>query len=207
MSDFKQVIGQEQAIDLLEQAIKRDRIAPAYLFTGTPGIGRCLTARCFSQGLLCLNLTSDKKADTQHRILAGNHPDLLWVEPTYLHQGQRITPKEAIALGVKRKAPPQIRIEQIREITQFLSRPPLESSRAVVVIEDAHTMTESAGNALLKNLRRAGGSHPHFNCPQSAYPVTDPRFSMSTDPLLPTHPRAVKKSAAPQRPGGCVSSD
>ncbi len=47
-------------------------------------------------------------------------------------------------------------IEQIREITNFLSRPPLESSRSVVVIEQADTMTESAANALLKTLEEPG---------------------------------------------------
>jgi DNA polymerase III subunit delta' len=63
---------------------------------------------------------------------------------------------EATAAGIKKKAPPQIRIEQIREIGQFLSRPPLLGDRSIVVIEAAETMPEGAANALLKTLEEPG---------------------------------------------------
>ena len=81
---------------------------------------------------------------------------MLWVEPTYVHQGKRLSAAEAEAAGLKRKAPPVIRIEQIREIAQFLSRPPLEAPRSVVVLEQAETMAEAAANALLKTLEEPG---------------------------------------------------
>ncbi|HIK44543.1 MAG TPA: DNA polymerase III subunit delta', partial [Leptolyngbyaceae cyanobacterium M65_K2018_010] len=51
---------------------------------------------------------------------------------------------------------PQIRLEQVRQITQFLSRPPLEAGRAVVVLEGAETMAEAAANGLLKTLEEPG---------------------------------------------------
>lgn len=143
---FASVIGQTQAVTLLSQAIDRDRIAPAYLFAGVAGVGRGLTARCFATELL----------GSDRRIREGNHPDLLWVEPTYLHQGKRISASEAAEMNVKRKAAPQIRLEQIREITLFLSRPPLESDRSIVVIEQAETMAEPAANGLLKTLEEPG---------------------------------------------------
>lgn len=92
----------------------------------------------------------------QNRVRQGNHPSLLWVQPTYQHQGQRLTTAEAAEKGVKRKAPPVIRLEQIREITEFLGRPPLEASRNVVVLEQAETMAEAAANALLKTLEEPG---------------------------------------------------
>ncbi|MBE9011514.1 DNA polymerase III subunit delta', partial [Pseudanabaenaceae cyanobacterium LEGE 13415] len=63
---------------------------------------------------------------------------------------------EAEAAGVKRKTPPMVRLEQIREISQFLSRPPLEAARSTVVIEHAETMPEAAANALLKTLEEPG---------------------------------------------------
>lgn len=81
---------------------------------------------------------------------------MLWIAPTYSHQGKLLSAAEATAAGVKRKAPPQIRIEQIREISQFLSRPPLLGDRAVIVIEQAQTMVEGAANALLKTLEEPG---------------------------------------------------
>ena len=151
---FAAVIGQPQAVTLLSQAIDRDRIAPAYLFAGVPGVGRSLTARCFATRLLQRSTQDDRVL--QQRIQQGNHPDLLWVEPTYLHQGKRVSATEAADLGIKRKTAPQIRLEQIREIGQFLSRPPLEAARSIVVIEQAETMAEPAANGLLKTLEEPG---------------------------------------------------
>jgi DNA polymerase-3 subunit delta' len=153
---FSQLVGQHQAIELLQEAVRRDRIAPAYLFVGSAGVGKSLAAKAFSQCLLSLGLTPEKSASSQKRALEGNHPDLLWIEPTYQHQGRYFTAQEATAAGLKRKASPQIRIEQVREIAQFLARPPLEAQRAVVVVEDAQAMTEAAANALLKTLEEPG---------------------------------------------------
>jgi DNA polymerase-3 subunit delta' len=147
MSVFAELIGQSQAVELLESAIAQDRLAPAYLFVGSPGIGKSLAAECFLEALL---------ASPRSRILNRNHPDLLWVEPTYLHQGKRLSAAEAETAGVKRKTPPMVRLEQIREVSQFLSRPPLEAARSTVVIEQAETMPEAAANALLKTLEEPG---------------------------------------------------
>ncbi len=156
LGNLTQLIGQNQARELLEQAVASNRIAPAYLFCGPNGVGRCLAAHSFSRLLMSIGMALDKQSLLDKKLQAGNHPDLLWVQPTYLHQGQLLTPGEAQAVGLKRKAPPQIRLEQIRGIIQFLSRGPLEASRCVVVIEDAHTMAEGAANALLKTLEEPG---------------------------------------------------
>ncbi|WP_017316369.1 DNA polymerase III subunit delta' [Mastigocladopsis repens] len=144
---FAPLIGQQQAVELLTQAVAKKRVAPAYLFVGADGVGRSLAARCFVELLF---------GSHQNRVRQGNHPDLLWVQPTYLHQGQRLTATEAAEKGVKRKAPPTIRLEQIREITEFLSRPPLAAPRHMVVLEQAETMAEAAANALLKTLEEPG---------------------------------------------------
>lgn len=148
---FTQLIGQNQAVELLTQAVIKNRVAPAYLFVGSEGVGRSLAARCF------VELLFDDETTTLHnRLRQGNHPDLLWIEPTYQYQGQRLTPQEALEKGLKRKAPPVIRLEQIREITEFLSRPPILAPRNVVVLEQAETMAEAAANALLKTLEEPG---------------------------------------------------
>jgi DNA polymerase-3 subunit delta' len=157
MTVFVRLIGQPQAVELLTRAVTQNRIAPAYLFAGTPGIGRSLAARCFAELLLSppSSLLSGSSS-LHHRIHQGNHPDLLWVEPTYLHQGKRISAAEAAEQGLKRKSPPEIRLEQVREIARFLSRPPLEAPRSVVVMEQADSMAESAANGLLKTLEEPG---------------------------------------------------
>ena len=156
VTSFAQLVGQDQAVELLTQAVAQNRVAPAYLFAGPDGVGRSLAARCFVEHLFCASVPTHKQQQIQNRLQLGNHPDLLWVQPTYLHQGQRLSAAEAAAAGLKRKAPPVIRTDQIREIAQFLSRPPLEAPRSVVVLEQAETMAEAAANALLKTLEEPG---------------------------------------------------
>ncbi|MDQ2099894.1 MAG: DNA polymerase III subunit delta' [Tychonema bourrellyi B0820] len=157
MDYFESLIGQTQAVELLTEAVSQNRIAPGYLFVGSNGIGKSLAARCFIELLFSANLTEPRLiTSVQNRVRLGNHPDLLWVEPTYMNQGKRLSPKEAEEAGLKRKSPPQIRLEQVREISNFLSRPPLESARSIVVLEQAETMGEGAANGLLKTLEEPG---------------------------------------------------
>lgn len=156
MSPFSPLIGQPRAVELLTQAVTRQRVAPAYLFAGAAGVGRSLAALCFVEYLFSQEKSNRSNQNLRHRIWQRNHPDLLWVEPTYLHQGKRLSTAEAIAAGIKRKTPPVIRLEQIREISQFLSRSALEAPRSVVVVEQAETMAEAPANALLKTLEEPG---------------------------------------------------
>ena len=156
MNFFASLIGQTQAVELLNQAVIQNRIAPAYLFAGVEGIGRSLAARCFIEQLFCQHLPTVEQPPIQTRLRQGTHPDVLWVQPSYLYQGQRYSAAEAAEKKLKRKAPPIIRTEQIREIAQFLSRRSAIAPRSVVVIERAETMAESAANALLKTLEEPG---------------------------------------------------
>jgi DNA polymerase III subunit delta' len=150
------LFGQSQAVELLTRSISKQRLAPAYLFYGADGIGKSLAARCFIESIFGDRVPATDLALIQQKLRQGNHPDVLWVAPTYSHQGKLLSAAEATAAGVKRRAPPQIRIEQIREIGQFLSRPPLLGSRSVIAIEHAETMAEGAANALLKTLEEPG---------------------------------------------------
>lgn len=63
-----------------------------------------------------------------------------------------LSESEIAASGVLRKTPSQIRIEQIREITQFLATSPLIAPYKIVVVENAERMPPTAANALLKTL-------------------------------------------------------
>lgn len=154
MKPLAKLIGQSLAVELLERAITVDRVAPAYLFIGADGVGKAYGAKCFAEMLL---ISPDEDYSSAYqRLLSGNHPDFFWVEPTYNDKGELLTAKQAEEKGLKRKNAPQIRIEQIREISQFLARPPLKGDRTVVIIEKAESMAESAGNALLKTLENPG---------------------------------------------------
>ncbi|HAG85504.1 MAG TPA: DNA polymerase III subunit delta' [Cyanobacteria bacterium UBA12227] len=151
---FDPIVGQDQAIALLQGAITTNRIAPAYLFAGPVGVGKRLIARCFVSAMLSHRFPTSNSLKEQLQLY--NHPDLLWVEPTYLHQGNLITATQANTQKLEFNKPPQIRIEQVREVSQFLSRRPLKAPRSLVVIEQADTLADSAANALLKTLEEPG---------------------------------------------------
>jgi DNA polymerase III subunit delta' len=158
MQAFPNLLGQSKAVELLLQAIALNRIAPAYLFCGSSGIGRTMAAKNFTQLLLTNGLSLEKQHLASRKLETGNHPDLLWVEPTFLKGGELYTATQAAEQGLQYKTPPKIRIEQIRQITQFLNRPALEATRQVVIIEDAQTMAEAPANALLKTLEEPGNA-------------------------------------------------
>ncbi|MFN9645872.1 MAG: DNA polymerase III subunit delta' [Cyanobacteriota bacterium] len=150
---FGDLEGHTLAVRLLRAGLESGRLAPAYLFAGPDGVGRRLAARRFLEGVL-----RGGSADplVRRRLAEGNLADLLWLEPTYMHQGQAVPASQAEAQGVSQRTPPQIRLEQVREVTRFLGRRPSESPRPLVVIEAAEAMAEGAANALLKTLEEPG---------------------------------------------------
>ena len=149
MDDFKNIYGQDLAIKILTSAISKEHISPAYLFSGPEGVGRKKTAKVFIKAILDKNF--DRKS-TKRKIESNNHPDLLWIEPSYMVQGKNISQEKAKSENISIKSPSQIRLNQIKEIIEFLGKKPLESKRSIVIIEDIERMNESASNALLKTL-------------------------------------------------------
>ncbi|MEB3333705.1 MAG: DNA polymerase III subunit delta' [Cyanobacteriota bacterium] len=150
---FGDLVGHGLAVQLLCAALDRQRLAPAYLFAGPEGVGRRLAALRFLEGVLQVG---NNLPGLRRRLAQGNLADVLWLEPTYLHQGQTVAASQAEAQGVSRRTPPQIRLEQVREVSRFLGRRPIESDRPLVVIEAAEAMAEAAANALLKTLEEPG---------------------------------------------------
>ncbi|MCS5706780.1 DNA polymerase III subunit delta' [Synechococcus sp. FGCU-3] len=150
---FADLLGQPQAVRLLQAALEHQRLAPAYLFAGPDGVGRRLAALRFLEGVLA-GTTGNRQV--RRRLAEGNHPDLLWVEPTYSDKGQLIPASKAEEAGVSRRTPPQLRLEQIREVSRFLARRPVEAPGCLVVLEGVEAMAEGAANALLKTLEEPG---------------------------------------------------
>ena len=149
MDDFENIYGQEIAIKILKSSISKEHISPAYLFSGPEGVGRKKTAKIFIKAIL------DKKFEkegTKRKIENNNHPDLLWIEPSYMVQGKSISQGKAKLENISIKSPPQIRLNQIKDIIEFLGKKPFESEHSIVIIEDIEKMNESASNALLKTL-------------------------------------------------------
>ena len=149
MDSFESIYGQDLAIQILNSAISKQHISTAYLFSGPEGVGRRKTAKIFIKTILDKNLA---KENTKRKIESNNHPDLLWIEPSYMVQGKSISQEKAKSENISIKSPSQIRLNQIKEIIEFLGKKPLESKRSIVIIEDIERMNESASNALLKTL-------------------------------------------------------
>lgn len=148
---FSEIVGQSTALAYLSRAIATERIAPAYLFAGPEGVGRSLVAQRF------LSLLLDP-AQQSHRALE-NHPDSLWISPTYKYKNKLMTAAQLQVQDLQLpRSHPQIRLNQIRKMTQFLSQAPLEASRLAVVLDGAETMGEAAANALLKSLEEPGNA-------------------------------------------------
>ena len=129
---LQDILGQERAIRLLQQALTRARIAQAYLFYGPSGTGKKLTAVQFTKALYCESATADAcdRCISCSKIDTGNHPDVLTV----------------------RAEGPSIGIEQVRAIQHHLSYRPYEQQRITVIIDGCELLTAPAANALLKTL-------------------------------------------------------
>ena len=131
ISDIK---GQDIPLQLLQRAIANNRIANSYLFFGPPGVGKELIAKWFAKAVNCEEHDGDS-CDTCiscKKIDKNYHPDVICVSP----------------MARSRK----IKIEQIRDLQRVVSLKPYEADYKVVIIIEAHTLTQEAGNALLKTL-------------------------------------------------------
>ncbi|MEN9222549.1 MAG: DNA polymerase III subunit delta' [Thermostichus sp. BF3_bins_97] len=172
------IVGQEMAARLLMAALEKERVTSGYCFLGPQGVGRGLMARWFAQALLCEAGQAEEKIRPREIpcgqcpscrwLLAGNHPDLHWVSPTYLHQGRLIAAGSPEAQTLQRRSPPQIRLEQVQGVARFCARRPIRARRSVVVLEGSETLAESAANALLKTLEEPGLAHLILIAPQAA---------------------------------------
>ena len=142
---FRDCIGHQQSITLLQAAVSHERLAHAYLFHGEEAIGKRLTAIRFAQALSCERPPETEGLDSCgtcrscQQIEARTHPDFFVIEPD---------PEQATQ---------QIKIEQVREIEHQIMYRPLIGERKICLINDADRMTIGAANALLKTLEEPPG--------------------------------------------------
>jgi DNA polymerase-3 subunit delta' len=131
------VIGQGPAVALLRRALAGDRVAHAYAFVGPPGVGRRLTAVAFAQAALCPK-GGCGACPACRKVAAGQHPDLMVLQPT----PPRDNPRGTQAL----------RIADVRELEHWAALAPHEGPRKVFVVDEADRLTPDAAQALLKTL-------------------------------------------------------
>jgi DNA polymerase-3 subunit delta' len=132
--EWESLKGQDAAVASLQRDLSSERVANAYIFYGPHGVGKATAALLFAQALECEGQappcgTCAPCLKIERRV----HPDVIHVRP----------PEGRKSIGV----------EHIREnVIQRAVQRPQEGSRQIFVIDEAHTVTVGAFNALLKTL-------------------------------------------------------
>lgn len=133
----------------------RGRLPHALLFHGRPGIGKLHLAAVLAQSLLCENQSKAGLAcgscSACGWFAAGNHPDYRLVQSEALAPADEDAEAEADEES-KKKPSKQIKIEQIRALSDFLNVGSHRRGHRVVLIHPAESMNPGAANALLKSL-------------------------------------------------------
>ncbi len=129
---FTEIVGQQHVTQTLANAIKSNRVAHAYIFSGVRGVGKTTTARILAKALNCVNgptAEPDNTCDSCREISAGTSLDVLEIDAAS-NRG----------------------IDQIRELREMVRYAPASSRYKVVILDEAHQLTDEASNALLKTL-------------------------------------------------------
>ena len=134
MMGFNNIIGHEEIIGHLKNAIESGKISHSYIFTGEPGSGKKLLAGTFASTLQCEAGGTEpcQKCDSCKKAMGKNHPDIIMVS---------------------HEKPGTITIDEIRDqVINDIDIRPYYSPYKIYIIADADLMTPQAQNALLKTI-------------------------------------------------------
>ncbi|QDV16437.1 DNA polymerase III subunit tau [Gimesia panareensis] len=130
--NFSEVVGQEMVAKALQNAIRGDRVAHAYLFTGARGVGKTSMARILAKALNCPN-TQDGipcgECEICQNISTGSDVDVLEID------------------GASNRG-----IDDIRSLRANVNVRSMRSKYKIYIIDEVHMLTKEAFNALLKTL-------------------------------------------------------
>jgi DNA polymerase III subunit gamma/tau len=129
---FADVVGQQHVTRTLSNAIQSGRVAHAYIFSGARGVGKTTTARILAKALNCSKGPAAEpcnECDSCREIGLGNSLDVIEIDAAS-NRG----------------------IDQIRELREMVRYAPAGGRYKVVILDEAHMLTDEASNALLKTL-------------------------------------------------------
>lgn len=129
---FSDLVGQSHVTATLANAIKNNRVAHAYIFSGARGVGKTTAARILAKAMNCVHGPTPEPCgvcDSCKEIASGNSLDVIEIDAAS-NRG----------------------IDQIRELREMVRYAPAASRSKVVILDEAHMLTDEASNALLKTL-------------------------------------------------------
>jgi DNA polymerase III subunit gamma/tau len=129
---FRDLVGQQHVTETLANAIRNDRVAHAYIFSGARGVGKTTAARILAKAMNCVKGPTPEpcgECDSCKEIAAGTSLDVIEIDAAS-NRG----------------------IDQIRELREMVRYAPAASRSKVVILDEAHMLTGEASNALLKTL-------------------------------------------------------
>ena len=129
---FDEVTAQEHVTVTMKNAIIRNRIAHAYLFSGPSGVGKTTTARIFAKAMNCPNVKDGEpcnECDICKEVTEGRSLDVIEID------------------GASNRG-----IDEIRDLRESVRYSPSRLKYKVYIIDEVHMLTKEAFNALLKTL-------------------------------------------------------
>ena len=128
---FSEVAGQRHIVKTLDNALKTNKIAHAYLFCGPRGTGKTTMAKLFAKALNCEEGLGHQCNQCSNclGINDGSHPDVIEID-----------------------AASNNGVEDVRDLIEKVKYSPIKGKYKVYIIDEVHMMSASAFNALLKTL-------------------------------------------------------
>ena len=127
-ADFKDIVGQDQIVQILKNQILEGSVSHAYLFSGGRGTGKTSTAKVFAKAINCINSVDQEPCHTCKVCLEGDI-DIIEIDAASNNS-----------------------VDNIREIRENVVYTPSYGKYKVYIVDEVHMLSQGAFNALLKTL-------------------------------------------------------